>query len=220
MDLETTSKSLTKENRQLKTQILRVEEELALLQKFVQHHNQNVVNKDEVYDRINGNEIQDYIKMEKIKEVKSMITTINDDDDKERIYNLTVQQHLNMDTIDNLTRQMSNFDKLHMSMLELLENVESLEYKVDTNFPEFRKEISKLEIQCAESTSRISLLNEDQTNTRNSVKAIGVSVSTMQDKTDIDRVNVERITKQLENLMTSSNIQTSKLHDHILKVST
>ncbi|RZC36719.1 hypothetical protein BDFB_012275, partial [Asbolus verrucosus] len=200
VDLEKTSKALHRENERIKTRFLKVEEELALLQKYIQNKE---ISNDEVYDRINGNEIQDYIRMEKVKEIGR--------------YDFTRQQQVNTESIANLTRQMSNFDKLHMSMLELLENVESIENKVDVSFPEFRKEISKLEIQIADAVSQISLLREDQTNTRKSVKAIGVSVSNLQDKTDTDRGRWKKIEEQVDSLTKSSSMQTSKLHDHILK---
>ena len=202
VDLEKASKALHRENERIKTRFLKVEEELELLQKYVQ--NKEIAGSDQVYDRINGNEIQDYIRMEKVKEMGR--------DDFAR------QQQSNTESIANLTKQMSNFDKLHMSMLELLENVESIENKVDVSFPEFRKEISKLEIQIADAVSQISLLREDQTNTRKSVKAIGVSVSNLQDKTDTDRGRLKKVEEQVGGLTKSANVQTSKLHDHILKV--
>lgn len=198
IDLEKSSKILHRENERLKTRFLKVEEELELLQKYVENKET-----DQVYDRINGNEIQDYIRREKVKEIGEGFGR---------------QQRTNTESIANLTKQMSNFDKLHMSMLELLENVESIENKVDVSFPEFRKEISKLEIQIADAVAQISLLREDQTNTRKSVKAIGVSVSNLQDKTDTDRKQVRKIQEQVESLTKSANMQTSKLHDHILKV--
>lgn len=200
-DLEKTSKALHRENERFKTRFLKVEEELELLQKYVQ--NKEMEN-EEIYDRINGNEIQDYIRMEKVKETSRT--------------DFLHQQLVNTESIANLTKQMANFDKLHMSMLELLENVESIENKVDVNFPEFRKEISKLEIQISDAVSQISLLREDQTNTRKSVKAIGFSVSNLQDKTDTDRGRVKKVEDQVDKLTKSANTQTSKLHDHILKV--
>ncbi|XP_068903607.1 protein scabrous [Tenebrio molitor] len=199
VDLEKASKSLHRDNERLKTRFLKVEEELELLQKYVQNKEAG----DQEYDRINGNDIQDYIRMEKVKEVGRS--------------DFARQQQSNTESIANLTKQMSNFDKLHMSMLELLENVESIENKVDVSFPEFRKEISKLEIQIADAVSQISLLREDQTNTRKSVKAIGVSVSNLQDKTDTDRGRLKKTEEQVDSLTKSASMQTSKLHDHILK---
>lgn len=136
----------------------------------------------------------------------------------EKLASLGRQQRLNTIAIANLSRQLTNTDKLHMSMLELLENVESIENKIDKNFPEFRKEISKLEVEAAEAASSLSMLREDQTNTRDSVKAIGVSVSNLQEKVDKCKGDLKGMNETVEHLKKSTNVQTSKLHDHILKV--
>lgn len=128
-------------------------------------------------------------------------------------------QKTNTLTIQNLTEQITNYDKLHISMLELLENVESIENKVDESLPEFRKEISKLEFQLAQTETKVSALKEDQTNTRDSVKAISVSVSNLVDKFDEKMKNIEDFEKTLHQVKESNVIQTAKLHDHILKVS-
>lgn len=137
---------------------------------------------------------------------------------EENLINLGRQQRLNTIAIANLSRQLTNTDKLHMSMLELLENVESIENKIDKNFPEFRKEISKLELEAAEAASSLSMLKEEQTNTRESVKAIGVSVSNLQEKVDKCKDDVKGINETVVLLKKSGSLQTSKLHDHILKV--
>lgn len=137
---------------------------------------------------------------------------------EEKLTNLGRQQRLNSIAIANLSRQLTNTDKLHMSMLELLENVESIENKIDRNFPEFRKEISKLEVEAAEAASSLSMLKEEQTNTRESVKAIGVSVSNLQEKVDKYKGDLKGMNVTVERLKKSTNLQTSKLHDHILKV--
>lgn len=133
---------------------------------------------------------------------------------------IETQQASNAAALANFSRQLSNFDRLHMSMLELLENVESIEAKVDRNFPELRKEISKLEMQLSETSSEVAMLREDQTNTRNSVKAIGVSASNLQEKMETVVVEMRGLNETVESLKTAAGLQTAKLHDHILKVNT
>lgn len=49
------------------------------------------------------------------------------------------------DRLNNNTMAVSDFEKVHASTLELREEVESLENKIDQTIPEFRKEISKLD---------------------------------------------------------------------------
>lgn len=51
--------------------------------------------------------------------------------------------------LENTTQKMSDFEKVHASILELREDVESMENKADKTIPEFRKEISKLDVSFA-----------------------------------------------------------------------
>lgn len=198
-----------------------MEEEIKILQKYKASSEANSI----PTENIPGKNLKKYIELHELNEIDASAT--NDIPTTPTLLNLeqkieyiNKQQILNADVIQNLTKQLSNSDKLHMSMLELLENVESIENKVDKNFPEFRKEISKLEIQLSESGSEIALLKEDQTNTRESVKAIGVSVSNLQDKLDSHQNKMKEINDTLVNLKKSTSTQTYKLHDHILKVNT
>lgn len=204
MHLENTSQLLQQDNKRLKLRLLKVEEELGLIKKYLQSKEHSTTQKASD-GQINSNEIQDDISLE-----------------GEKMGNggLRLQQPNNIQPISHTTKQISNFDKLHLSMLELLEDVESIENKVDVSIPEFRKEISKLEIQGFDTVSKMSLLMEDQTNTRESVKAIGVSVSNLKDKTDVDRIQLSKLADTVNTLMKSASVQASKLHDHILKVTT
>jgi GTP1/Obg family GTP-binding protein len=65
-------------------------------------------------------------------------------------------------TVFNMTRQLVGMDKLHQSMLQLLESVETLENKVDSTVPDLQREISKMEFNMAQLTSSIALTKEDQ----------------------------------------------------------
>lgn len=134
------------------------------------------------------------------------------------IENVTVEIEDNKKSISNLTKQLTNFDKLHISMLELLENVESVEAKVDKNLPDFRKEISKLEVQLAQDSSTSNLLKEDLKNTRSTLKAISASVSNLQDSFKLEQQVVKDVSLQVEGLKKITKLQASKLHGHISKV--
>lgn len=185
--LEKLTKSLHKENAILKTRLDKMEAKTK-------------------YDRINGNDIENYITSNKIREI-------------EPLDQLVKQQLHNTATITNLTTQMGNFDKLHLSMLELLENVESLENKVDRTVPEFRKEISKIENQASQLAADVGLVKEEQKNVRDSMKAIGFSVSKLQDRSAEEVERMEKVEEHLKTLEQSTVVQNSRLHDHILKVS-
>lgn len=52
--------------------------------------------------------------------------------------------------LKNTSDKVSDLDKIHASMLELREDVESIENKADKTIPEFRKEISKLDVNFAQ----------------------------------------------------------------------
>ncbi|KAF5296556.1 hypothetical protein FQA39_LY12474 [Lamprigera yunnana] len=206
IDLEKSSKKLSRTNEELRNRVLKLEEETRILQQ----------SKEPTLERISGNEIDNYVKMGRLNRMTNEVPIINSDLE-DRVAKLEGSHKVESEIVFNLSRQFLNFDKLHMSMLELLENVESLENKVDKNFPEFRKEISKLEIQISERNSEIAILKEDQTNTRKSVKAIGASVSNLKDKLDYEQTQLVELRRHLNNLQKSWNMQTYKLHDHILK---
>ncbi|CAH1169990.1 unnamed protein product [Phaedon cochleariae] len=195
--LEKSTKTLHKENYHLKSKLTQMEEEMKALQK-----------------RLKWKEEVDSIVAQK---EENLIASRLQDKMASKIADIAKQQTINVNKIANLTEQMTNFDKLHLSMLELLENVETIENKVDKNFPEFRKEISKLEIQISETSSAVSLNREDQRNVIDSMKAISFSVSNLQDKTNGDREKLGNLDEIVKNLVKSATLQTSKLHDHILK---
>nr|XP_022907876.1 protein scabrous [Onthophagus taurus] len=215
VDVERTAKHLKRTNEALQTKILKLEEEMQILQNFVRMED----NKSFEFDRINGNEVNEYVKNHRLNEIN------NEDKDNnlnkrvinKRLNDLELQQRKTSNNIQNVTSQLSNFDKLHRSMLELLENIENIENKVNKNLPMFRKEISKLEVQTSEATSTISALKEDQDNVRSSMKAIASTVSTTKDRFDEDHKKINNLIEDFEVLRTSSDLQTSKLHDHILK---
>lgn len=62
----------------------------------------------------------------------------------------------------NATRQEASQDRLHGSLLELLESVESLDDRVDACLPEVRKEISKMEFAVARINASVAIIKEDQ----------------------------------------------------------
>ncbi|CAG4962293.1 unnamed protein product [Parnassius apollo] len=119
--------------------------------------------------------------------------------------------------LSNTTQKVLDFDKVHSSMLELREDVESIENKVDKTIPEFRKEISKLDINFAQLNAQSSYLKEDQENLRQSVKAIAVSVSNAIDRAEMDRLAMKKINDSIAELENSSRQHFYRLNDHILK---
>ena len=64
--------------------------------------------------------------------------------------------------IFNVTRQLAGVDKIHLSVLQLLESVEALENKMDHDIPDLQREISKTEFNLAQVNSTVALIKEEQ----------------------------------------------------------
>ncbi|KAM7343689.1 scabrous [Cochliomyia hominivorax] len=123
----------------------------------------------------------------------------------ERVRSIEIEQHRIADANFNLSRQIASLDKLHSSMLELLEDVENVQTKVDKTVPELRHEISKLEFANAQLMSEQNLVREEGKNVARSLQAMAVSVSTLQDERDgIRRMQsgVGEMRTQLDRLQT------------------
>ncbi|XP_068145716.1 protein scabrous [Drosophila tropicalis] len=117
----------------------------------------------------------------------------------ERVRSLELEQHRIANANFNLSRQIATLDKLHTSMLELLEDVEGLQTKMDKNFPEFRHEISKLEFANAQISSEQNLVREENKNEARSLQAMAVSVSALQD----EREGVKKLVSNVAQLQTN-----------------
>lgn len=96
------------------------------------------------------------------------------------------------ENVSAINSQMNGQEKLHTSMLELLESVENIETKVDTTTPDLKREISKLEFNLAQITSTTSLLKEDQVGSKYTRNSFTIAVRYMYAQ------EVEKCTSQLE----------------------
>ncbi|XP_037821129.1 protein scabrous [Lucilia sericata] len=136
----------------------------------------------------------------------------------ERVRSIEIEQHRIADANFNLSRQIASLDKLHSSMLELLEDVENVQTKVDKNIPELRHEISKLEFANAQLMSEQNLVREEGKNVARSLQAMAVSVSTLQDERDgIRRMQsgVSEMRTKLDRLQTMvEDVQRAVQHRH------
>lgn len=97
-----------------------------------------------------------------------------------RLAGLETEQRRLANSNFNLSREVSSLDKMHSSMLELLEDVEGIQTKFDKVMPDVRREISKLEFNFAQLNSEQGLVREEGRNRGKSIQAIAVSVSTLQ----------------------------------------
>ncbi|OWR50412.1 protein scabrous [Danaus plexippus] len=134
-----------------------------------------------------------------------------------RVDYLATETNTIKNELNNVTQRVADFDKVHASMLELREDVESIENKADKTIPEFRKEISKLDLSFAQLNAQSSYLKEDQENLRQSVKAIAVSVSNTIDRAEMDRLVIKALNDSVIGLENISKQHYYRLNDHILK---
>jgi peptidoglycan hydrolase CwlO-like protein len=79
-----------------------------------------------------------------------------------RVSALELASRTSAKTMFNVSRQLAGLDKLHHSMLHLLESVETLENELDRVVPDLQREISKMEFNMAQLTSSIALVREEQ----------------------------------------------------------
>lgn len=103
----------------------------------------------------------------------------------ERLHNLESEQKRLANANFNMSRQVASLDRLHGSMLELLEDIEGIQNKFDKTVPDIKREISKVEFNAAQVASEYSLLREEGHNAAKSIQALAVSVSTLQDDRDV-----------------------------------
>lgn len=134
----------------------------------------------------------------------------------------------------NLSRQVASLEKLHISMLELLEDVEEIQNKVDTGMPDLKHEISKLEFTTAQQASELNLLREEGRNNAKSVQAIAMSLSTFpngaaaasgnigteenRDKIKVLEKQVDKLQYDVKKIRLASSLHKDIAHSRINKV--
>ncbi|XP_055529961.1 protein scabrous [Wyeomyia smithii] len=112
----------------------------------------------------------------------------------DRLRSLEIEQRRLANANFNISRQVASLDKLHGSMLELLEDVEGIQNKFEKTLPDIKREISKMEFNAAQISSEQGLLREEGHNIAKSIQAMAVSVSTLQD----ERENVRKLEEQIQ----------------------
>lgn len=103
----------------------------------------------------------------------------------ERLHTIEAEQKRLSNSNSNLTRQIVNLDKLHSSMLELLEDVETVQNKVDKTIPDIKREISKFEFNYAQLAAEYGSLVAEGHTTAKTIQAMAVSVSALQNDRNI-----------------------------------
>lgn len=153
--------------------------------------------------------------------MKRQINEIHHHQFNDRLHSLEVEQRRLANANFNVSRQVANLDRLHGSMLELLEDIEGLQTKFDKTIPDIKREISKVEFNAAQVASEQSLLQEEGHNAAKSIQALAVSVSTLQDERDSlkgIKANVDQIKVTVGKLQSAADTHKHMFHKHIDKV--
>lgn len=140
----------------------------------------------------------------------------------DRLHNLDVEQKRLANANFNMSRQVASLDRLHGSMLELLEDIESIQNKFDKTIPDIKREISKVEFNAAQVASEYNLLREEGHNAAKSIQALAVSVSTLQDDRDTIKQleqTVNDLKLNMTNWQNGANSHRHIFHKRIEKVS-
>lgn len=139
----------------------------------------------------------------------------------ERLHNLEAEQKRLANANFNMSRQVASLDRLHGSMLELLEDIEGIQNKFDKTIPEIKREISKVEFNAAQDASEYGLLREEGHNAIKSIQALAVSVSALQDDRDVIK-RLEQTVNDLKHNFTKfhvgANAHRHMFHKRIEKV--
>lgn len=156
------------------------------------------------------------------KQIKYQLNDLQHHRVSDRMQTLESEQRRMAAANFNMSRQVASLDRLHGSMLELLEDIESIQNKVDKTIPDIKREISKVEFNAAQIGAEQSLLREEGHNAAKSIQAIAVSVSTLQEERDhikqLQR-NVEKLQQDVERITAASTIHKDIVHRRIEKVS-
>lgn len=138
-----------------------------------------------------------------------------------RLHGVEQEQRRLADGAFNVSRQVASLDRLHGSMLALLEDIESVQASVDKNVPEIRREIAKVEFSAAQLAAEQNILREEAHNAAKSIQAIAVSVSTLQDERDqtkLLKTTVEQLKNDVFSVKLASNVHKDIAHRRLEKV--
>uniref|UniRef100_A0A182MPB9 Uncharacterized protein n=1 Tax=Anopheles culicifacies TaxID=139723 RepID=A0A182MPB9_9DIPT len=140
----------------------------------------------------------------------------------DRLRSVEIEQRRLASASFNVSRQIAGLDKLHGSMLELLEDVEAIQGKFEKTVPDMRREIAKVEFGVAQAASEQGLVREEVHNAAKSIQAMAVSVSALQEERDtVKRLQgeVRQLKDELARIRSASVLHREMAHNRLEKVS-
>ncbi|XP_053674427.1 protein scabrous [Anopheles nili] len=139
----------------------------------------------------------------------------------DRLRSVEIEQRRLAGANFNVSRQIAGLDKLHGSMLELLEDVEAIQGKFEKTVPDMRREIAKVEFGVAQAASEQGLVREEVHNAAKSIQAVAVSVSALQEERDIVKrlqTEVHELKKELERIRSASLLHREMAQNRLEKL--
>ncbi|XP_052873660.1 protein scabrous-like [Anopheles cruzii] len=139
----------------------------------------------------------------------------------DRLRSVEIEQRRLAGATFNVSRQVASLDKLHGSMLELLEDVEAMQSKFEKTVPDLRREIAKVEYSVAQVVSEQGLVREEVHNAARSVQAMAVSVSALQEERATVRhlqTDVHELKDDLARARSATQLHREMAHNRLEKV--
>ncbi|XP_011169432.1 protein scabrous [Solenopsis invicta] len=125
---------------------------------------------------------------------------------EERMKSLELAQTELSKRVSNASRDLVSMNELDESVVRLYDSVRLLEEAVYTNRSEVKRELARLEINAARKAAELSLTREELGNLRRAVQALSVSASQLQEKSDVQRKNLDALNETLSRLDLSRNL--------------
>lgn len=156
------------------------------------------------------------------RQMRHQISTLQRDHLATRMQTVEQEQRRLADGAFNVSRQVASLDRLHGSMLALLEDIESVQATVDKSVPEIRREIAKVEFSAAQLAAEQNILREEEHNAAKSIQAIAQSVSTLQDERELAKAmhtQLQQLQRDVAGIKLASNVHRDIAHRRLEKVS-
>ncbi|GAB0100725.1 hypothetical protein DMENIID0001_168100 [Sergentomyia squamirostris] len=143
----------------------------------------------------------------------------------DRLQSVETEQKHSASKTFNLSRELGHqattMNKMHSSILELLEDVEGIQNKMDKTLPELRREISKVEFNSAQITAQQHFSHEEGQNCAKALQALAVSVSSLQKDGDILRAvqhQTDRLQQDVERIKSAVSLHREVFHSRLEKM--
>ena len=137
----------------------------------------------------------------------------------EEQFKIVNQKQLEFDQkLVEIHNKLRDFEKMHFSILELLENMEHLESEVEENEPKYRKEISKIDFNVDKISLFVKELKTNDLRRNNDLETFRQSLQIIQKRLETEDEMFEKMQLKFNTIENTLRERNQNLHNHILKV--